>query len=64
MNFHTRNYGGGVVDYLEVLDFERNLFNAKLDLSVTRRQYLNAMWNFTRCSVVGGHQLRAGRRDE
>ena len=36
-------YDGGVVDYLEVLDTERSLFNAELDQSVTLRQYLNSI---------------------
>ena len=32
-----------MVDYLEVLDTERSLFNAELDQSVTLRQYLNSI---------------------
>jgi multidrug efflux system outer membrane protein len=36
-------YDGGVVDYLEVLDSERSLFNAELDQSTTLRLYLNAI---------------------
>jgi multidrug efflux system outer membrane protein len=36
-------YDGGVVDYLEVLDSERSLFNADLEQSVTMRQYLNSV---------------------
>ena len=36
-------YDGGVVDYLEVLDSERSLFNAELDESITLRQYLNSI---------------------
>ncbi len=36
-------YDGGVVDYLEVLDTERSLFNAELDESITLRQYLNSI---------------------
>ncbi|MEN8108066.1 MAG: efflux transporter outer membrane subunit [Pseudomonadota bacterium] len=36
-------YDGGVVDYLEVLDSERSLFNAELDQSATLREYLNAI---------------------
>jgi multidrug efflux system outer membrane protein len=36
-------YDGGVVDYLEVLDTERSLFNAALDESITLRQYLNSI---------------------
>lgn len=36
-------YDGGVVDYLEVLDSERSLFNAELEQSITLRQYLNTI---------------------
>ena len=36
-------YDGGVVDYLEVLDSERSLFNAELDESASLQQYLNAI---------------------
>ncbi|MDH3901510.1 MAG: efflux transporter outer membrane subunit [Gammaproteobacteria bacterium] len=36
-------YDGGVVDYLEVLDSERSLFNAELEQSVTLRFYLNSI---------------------
>jgi multidrug efflux system outer membrane protein len=36
-------YDGGVVDYLEVLDAERTLFQAELDESRTRQEYLNAI---------------------
>lgn len=36
-------YDGGVVDYLEVLDSERSLFNAELEQSATLRQYFNAI---------------------
>jgi multidrug efflux system outer membrane protein len=36
-------YDGGVVDYLEVLDSERSLFNSELDQSVILREYLNAI---------------------
>jgi len=36
-------YDGGVVDYLEVLDSERSLFNAELDESATLQQYLTAI---------------------
>ena len=33
-------YREGVADYLEVLDAERNLFNAQQELLVTRRAWL------------------------
>ena len=36
-------YNGGVVDYLEVLDTERTLFNAELDKSQSLQQYYNAI---------------------
>lgn len=36
-------YNGGVVDYLEVLDSERSLFEAELEESATLRAYLNAI---------------------
>jgi multidrug efflux system outer membrane protein len=36
-------YDGGVTDYLEVLDSERTLFNAKLDESATLRLHYNAI---------------------
>jgi len=36
-------YDGGIVDYLEVLDIERTLFNAELAESDTLQQYLNAI---------------------
>jgi len=36
-------YDGGVVDYLEVLDTERTLFNAELEQSQTLQLYYNAI---------------------
>ena len=36
-------YNGGVVDYLEVLDTERTLFNAELDKSQSLQRYYNAI---------------------
>lgn len=36
-------YDGGVVDYLEVLDTERTLFNAELEESVSLQQYFSAI---------------------
>ncbi len=36
-------YDGGVVDFLEVLDSERTLFDAELAESATLQQYLNAI---------------------
>ena len=36
-------YDGGVVDYLEVLDSERTLFNAQLEQSQTLQLYFNAI---------------------
>ncbi len=36
-------YDGGVVDYLEVLDSERTLFNAQLEQSQTLQRYFNAI---------------------
>lgn len=36
-------YDGGVVDYLEVLDTERTLFNAELEESVALQQYFSAI---------------------
>jgi multidrug efflux system outer membrane protein len=36
-------YDGGVVDYLEVLDSERTLFNAELEQSLTLQLYYNAI---------------------
>lgn len=58
-------YDGGVVDYLEVLDSERSLFNAALDRSVTLRQYLNAIVELYKAlgggwSPEGASQAMAG----
>ncbi|NQX88897.1 MAG: efflux transporter outer membrane subunit [Halioglobus sp.] len=36
-------YDGGVVDYLEVLDTERTLFNAELEESLSLQQYYSAI---------------------
>jgi multidrug efflux system outer membrane protein len=36
-------YDAGIVDYLEVLDTERTLFNSELDESASRQQALNAV---------------------
>lgn len=36
-------YNGGVVDYLEVLDSERSLFEAELEVSASLRAYFDAM---------------------
>ena len=36
-------YDGGVVDYLEVLDTERTLFNAELEQSQSLQQYYSAI---------------------
>lgn len=36
-------YDGGVVDYLEVLDTERTLFNAELEQTLTLQLYYNAI---------------------
>ncbi len=45
-------YDGGVVDYLEVLDSERTLFDAELEESSVRRQSLTAY--VTLYKVLGG----------
>jgi multidrug efflux system outer membrane protein len=45
-------YDGGVVDYLEVLDSERSLFNAELAESSTRREALTAF--VTLYKALGG----------
>lgn len=45
-------YDGGVVDYLEVLDSERSLFNAELDESATRQAALVALVRLYQ--VLGG----------
>jgi multidrug efflux system outer membrane protein len=45
-------YNGGVVDYLEVLDSERTLFDAALEESATRRQALVAF--VTLYKALGG----------
>ena len=45
-------YDGGVVDYLEVLDSERSLFDAELQQSATLRRYLNSIVQLYK--AVGG----------
>jgi multidrug efflux system outer membrane protein len=50
-------YDGGVVDYLEVLDTERTLFNAELAESDTLQQYLNSIVQLYR-SLGGGWSLK------
>lgn len=45
-------YDGGVVDYLEVLDSERTLFDADLEASATKREALTAF--VTLYKVLGG----------
>ncbi len=46
-------YDGGVVDYLEVLDSERSLFNAELEESLTLQRYYNSIVALYR-SLGGG----------
>ena len=44
LNFETgARYDGGVVDFLEVLDTERTLFNAELAQSETLQLYFSAI---------------------
>ena len=54
-------YDGGVVDYLEVLDSERSLFNAELEQSVTLRSYLNSIVDLYK-ALGGGWDTGSGQQ--
>jgi multidrug efflux system outer membrane protein len=56
-------YDGGVVDYLEVLDSERSLFNAELDQSATLRLYLNAIVELYK-ALGGGWSPDPGKQQQ
>jgi len=57
----TLRYRGGVASYLEVLDAERQLFSAELDLARARRQEILAVVQLYK-ALGGGWQMEAAEQ--
>ena len=55
-------YDRGVTSYLEVLETERQLFAAGLDLSTTKQEYLNAFVRLYK--ALGGGWLSKGAMEQ